>query len=90
MATNTKETAKNENAPVKKFRAGAIEVNVWKNEIKNEKGDSYDKFSVSMQRSYKDKNDEWQKTGNMNTNDLPKLIVLLQQAFEELIVVKGE
>jgi hypothetical protein len=89
MATNPKaESKKNENAPTKKYRAGAIGVSVWKNTVQNDKGESYDKYSVSTQRSYKDKNDEWQKTTNMNVNDLPKLITLLQKAFDDLVMTK--
>lgn len=91
MAT-TKPEAKteNKNGPAKKYRAGAIEVSVWKNTMKTDKGVEYDKYSASIQRSYKDKNDEWQKTASMNLNDLPKLITLLQKAFDELTVTKEE
>lgn len=91
MATNQKEIKKAfDGGPTKKFRAGAIEVAVWENEITTEDGKTFKKQSVSMQRSYKDKNDEWQKTTNMNANDLPKLISLLQKAYDSIIVNKEE
>ena len=72
------------NVPVKKFSAGAVQVAVWENEGKEGR-----KFNtVSLQRNYKDKNDEWKSNSSMNANDLPKAILALEAAYK-YIVLKG-
>lgn len=66
--------------PVKKFKAGGIQVAVWENETKE--GGKYN--TVSIDRRYKDKEDNWKSSGSFRMNDLPKAIVALQKAFEFL------
>jgi len=65
-------------SPVKKFSVGGVQVAVWQNEGKE--GRSY--YSVSFDKRYKDKNDEWKSTTSLNASDLPKAILALQKAFE--------
>ncbi len=69
------------NKPVKTYRAGVISLNVWENEFKSEKIKSY-----SFQRSYKDKSDVWQHTQNLRIGDLPKLMVLLEEAYKDQVI----
>ncbi len=64
--------------PVKKFSVGGVQVAVWENEGKE--GRSF--YSVSFDRRYKDKNDEWKSTSSLKANDLPKAILALQKAYE--------
>ncbi|HLD58661.1 MAG TPA: hypothetical protein VI977_03410 [archaeon] len=66
--------------PIKKFKAGAIQVAIWENETKE--GGKYN--TVSFDKRYKDKNDEWKTSGSLQMNDLPKAILALQRAFEYL------
>ena len=66
--------------PVKKFSAGAIQVAVWENEGKE--GTQF--YSVSMDRRYKDKNDEWKSTSSLKAADLPKAVLALNKAYEYL------
>ena len=68
------------NKPVKKFRAGAVSAAVWENQT--EKGSF---ASISLQRSYKDK-EEWKTTNSFNVNDLPKAMLVLNQAFKYLML----
>lgn len=63
--------------PEQKFKAGAVEVSIWKNE--SEKGDYH---SISFQRSYKDKEGNWQTTNSLKVNDLPKALIALGKAYE--------
>jgi len=76
---------KGKNLPEKKFRAGAITVTVWRNET--EKG-SYS--SVQLERSYKDKDNNWKKTNSMRLNDLPRASLLLNKAYEHLVMKMQE
>ncbi|MBT4651463.1 hypothetical protein HOC13_02970 [Candidatus Woesearchaeota archaeon] len=70
------------NLPEKKFRAGSISATVWLN--KSQEGKEY--RTISIDRNYKDKNDEWQSTNSLRVNDLPKARVVLQKAYEYLVL----
>ncbi len=73
-------------SPVKKFSVGGVQVAIWENEGKE--GSSY--YTVSFDRRYKDKNDEWKSTTSLKANDLPKAILALQKAYEYLALREPE
>lgn len=78
MAQNITEKG---NKPEKKFRAGGITATIWKNTLKD--GDrSFDVRSVNLERSYKDKEGNWQNTTSMRSADLPRAILVMQKAYE--------
>ncbi len=68
--------------PIKRFGAGAIQIAVWENETKE--GGKYN--TISLQRSYKDKNDEWKSSGSFRVNDIPKAILTLQKTYEYIML----
>lgn len=71
------------NLPEKKFRAGAIAATVWSNEtVRDGKKVSYK--TISFERSYKDKDDEWKQTNSLRTQDIPKAVLVLSKAYEYL------
>ena len=75
------------NLPEKKFSTGAISATVWKNNGKNKKtGEDVEFRTITLQRAYKDKNDEWQHTNSMRVNDLPKAALVLNKAYEYLVL----
>lgn len=76
--------------PIHKIRKGSITIDIWKNQIdkEDEKKGSFTTYTI--QRSYKDKKDEWQNTGTLRQSDLPKAIVALQQAYELSLEKKEE
>lgn len=69
-------------APVKKFQAGGVQVAVWEND--SPKGNNLKFNTVSIERRYKSKDDQWKSTSSMNVNDIPKAILSLQKAYEYL------
>jgi hypothetical protein len=69
--------------PETKFRSGAIAATIWSNETMRD-GKKVTYKSVTFERSYKDKNDEWQTTNSLRTNDIPKAILVLTKAYEHL------
>ena len=84
--------------PIKNYKAGALTLSMWENkleatsqinevneglEIVSKKNFLNKIISFSIQRSYKDKEDNWQHTTNLRTQDLPKLQLLLNKAYEE-------
>jgi len=76
------------NLPEKKFSAGAISATVWKNAGKSKQGEPVEYRTITLQRSFK-KDGAWQNANSLRLNDLPKAALLLNKAFEWL-VLKGE
>jgi hypothetical protein len=72
------------NGPEKKFKAGPVSATIWKNEVKNKDGEKGAYYSVTIDRSYKDKSDKWQTTNSLRINDLPRAGLVLDKAFEYL------
>ncbi|MCH8003534.1 MAG: hypothetical protein IH934_02790 [Nanoarchaeota archaeon] len=74
------------NIPEKKFSTGGLTATVWENQGKNKEGLDVSYRTVSFQRRYMDKNGEWQSTNTLRVNDLPKASLVLQKAFEYLVM----
>ena len=72
--------------PIKKFAVGGIEVAIWENQ--GNEGNSY--CSVSFDKRYKDKNDEWKSSSSLKANDIPKAVLALEKAYEFLSLKKPE
>jgi len=70
------------NKPVQTFESGLIKVSVWENKNTSKDGKDYSSFSVTVQRGYKDKEDNWKNTQSLNNADIPKAVLVLNKAFE--------
>jgi len=78
------------NQPEKKFSTGAIRATIWKNNGKNKKtGEPVEFRTIQLERSYTDKDGNWQNTNSLRINDIPKAQLVLQKSFEYL-VLKGQ
>jgi len=74
------------NIPEKKFSTGGLNATVWQNQGKNKEGLDVSYRTVTFQRRYKDKNGEWQSTSTLRINDLPKASLILEKAYEYLVM----
>ena len=74
------------NVPEKKFSTGVITATVWQNQGKGRNGEAVAYRTVSLQRRYKDKNGIWQSANSFRVNDLPKASLVLQKAYEYLVL----
>ena len=74
------------NIPEKKFSTGGLTATVWENQGKSKDGLDVSYRTVSFQRRYMDKNGDWQSTNTLRINDLPKASLVLQKAFEYLVM----
>ena len=83
-------TNENKNQPEKKFRAGAVSATVWLNQAQTKEGKSTAYRTISIERSYKDKNEQWQNTNSMRVNDLPRATLVLTKAYEYLAMRESE
>ena len=90
QSTGYEESAKTGNQPEKKFSTGAISAAIWKNHGTSKKDGSNVEFkTITLQRRYTDKEGKWQTTSSLRLNDLPKANLVLQKAYEYL-VLKGQ
>ena len=65
------------------FRHGLCSASIYEQEF--ERGE--EKFtvrSVTFQRSYLDKDGNWQTTNSLKVNDIPKAVLVLNKAYEFL------
>jgi hypothetical protein len=77
--------------PEKKFKAGAITATVWKNKGTSSTGEPTDYFTVSFERTYKDKTTgEWRKTNSLRQMDLPRAVLVLSKAYEFLTLKEDD
>lgn len=72
------------NKPEKKFRAGAVSATVWNNHGTRKTGEVAEFKTVSIERSYKDKSNQWKSTTSFRAMDLPRLTLVVNKAFEYL------
>ena len=80
-------TQKTGNKPEKKFSTGAISATVWKNNGTSKKDGSQVEFrTITLQRRYADKDGTWKSTNSLRLNDLPKAALVLNKAYEYLVL----
>lgn len=68
----------------KKFNVGAISATVWKNSTTAEDGKLQSYHTISIDRRYKDKEENWKSTSSMRLTDLPKVQLVANEAFRYL------
>ena len=71
--------------PERKFRAGSVTATVWKGV--SQTGSAY--YNVQISKSYKDKDNNWKNTSSFRENDVPKAMVVLQKAYE-FVILQGQ
>jgi len=71
------------NLPAKRFRAGPISATVWENTTDKD-GETRSYYTISLDRSYKDAEDNWQHTNSLRVSDLPRAELVLRKAYEWL------
>jgi hypothetical protein len=85
----TEEAQSAGNSPEKRFSTGAVSATVWKNQGVGKSG-PVEFRTVSFQRSYKDKEDKWQHTSSLRLHDIPKATLVLNKAFEYLVMKESQ
>ncbi|MBI3035730.1 hypothetical protein HYY71_05405 [Candidatus Woesearchaeota archaeon] len=68
-----------ESVPEKKFFARPISVTIWREDEENTV-----RREISLSRRFKDRNSCWVATGMLRINDIPKAVMLLQDAYRHL------
>ena len=76
--------------PEKSFRIGAVRASVWRNARKSKEGKTYEVRSVSLDRSYRDSAGNYKSSNSFAANEIPKAILLLQRAYEYMVMEPPE
>ena len=65
------------------FRHGLCSANVFEQDFDRD-GEKLTVRTVTFQRSYLDKDGNWQRTNSLKVNDIPMAIICLQKSYEFL------
>ncbi|PIN81778.1 hypothetical protein COV13_00090 [Candidatus Woesearchaeota archaeon CG10_big_fil_rev_8_21_14_0_10_32_9] len=76
-------------SPEQKFKAGSVSATVWKNNGQDSEGKQTSYKTVSFERSYLDKEGNWQTTSSLRISDIPKAVLVLNKAYEYLMLKDG-
>ena len=71
----------NDSKPIKDFRAGGVQASVWRKEVQKD-GQTVVRHSVRIQKQYRKEGGDYETTEYYFRDDLPKLILVAQKAFE--------
>ncbi|MFP4402736.1 MAG: hypothetical protein ACOC3X_02865 [Nanoarchaeota archaeon] len=71
------------NMPIKSFKAGAIKATLWENQT-NDGSASFN--TINLDRVFKAKDGKWQNTHYLRVQDLPKALIVLNKAYEFLVL----
>lgn len=74
--------------PEKKFKAGACTASIFMNEVDTEVG-KIELKNVCLQKTYKDKDGNFQANSTFKINDIPKAILALEKAYEYMVLEGG-
>ena len=75
--------------PVKSFSAGSIQASIWKKETEQD-GQTVVRYSVRIQKQYKNDKGEWQNTDYYFPEELAKLGSIVRKAFDFILVKESK
>lgn len=74
--------------PVKEFKAGTISASIWRKAVE-QNGRKVVQHSIRIQKRYRDKEGNWKDTDYFFANDLPRLVLVAQKAFEHAALTES-
>lgn len=75
--------------PETKFKVGGCSATIFVNEFQTLDGMKSAK-NVVLDRTYKDKDGNYQTSKSLSANDIPKAILVLQKAYEHIVSQKQQ
>jgi len=75
------------NKPIKSLRAGKIEASIWRNEIDKD-GRTIPQYSIRIKKRFRKDDGSYNDTNYYFPEELPKLAVLVQKAFEYVVLTE--
>ena len=74
-------TQQNNNKPIRDFKCGNCQASIWRNEVEKD-GQNIVRHSVKIQKQFRNDDGDFQETNYYFRDDLPKLVLVAQKAFE--------
>lgn len=71
--------------PAWQTRIGAVSAAVFENKQQAQNGRQFSTFKVNVQGRFKDSRGEWQTTHSFRIDEIPKLVLALQQAYAQFV-----
>ncbi len=69
--------------PIDAIKAAPFRVSVWENVLGLKDGKIMTRYNISLTKSWRDKNDEWQtSTIHMDLDEVPKIITACREAYK--------
>ena len=89
---NEDDSATTNNKPLASFKRGSISAAVFSRELSTKSGDLFMKYSVGIDRSYKDAKGVWQNSETLwlQENDLYRGALCLLESLDEIRKLKRE
>jgi len=76
--------------PIKSFKAGNIEASIWRNEVQQQDGQTRIRHSTRIQKQFKNEKGDYENTEYYFPDDLPKLLLVAQKAFEFIALTESK
>ena len=76
-------------SPIKTIREGDCSVSVW-HRVYAVKGKMTDFYSLTFERSYREKSGDWKYTKSFSIEDLPKLVTLIHMVESAVSELRSE
>ena len=76
--------------PEKRFKCGACEVSIFENVIITKDGKEMRNKKASFRKRYKNADGEWKSANSLDINDIPKVRLLLDEAYKYMVFNKVE
>jgi hypothetical protein len=78
------------NRPIRKFRAGRLQLAIWERDGRTRSGQAIKLHRITLNKRYRVKGtDEWKDSNSFFLDDLPRLRLLLDKAYEHLLLANG-
>ena len=82
-------TEQDKSKPIKDFRAGGVQASVWRKEV-DKNGQTVVRHSVRIQKQFRKEDGDYENTEYYFRDDLPKLILVAQKAFEYIALKESQ
>ena len=79
------------NRPVKELRVRNLTLAIWENEGTSRDGRPVTRHSITLNKRYQDQQSgDWRDSSSFFPDDLPRLRLLLDKAYEHLLLSDGD
>ena len=85
----TTKDAPNAAAPVGSFRFGNVSAAIFTNRVKTQSGKTFDVHNVSLRRSHRNANGEWEHTHSLRAGDLLQAAHALLKCYDFIAQANG-